>query len=348
MAPAWIIRGCVFLQSARMHTGLLFELFMELYHSNPWHVSITLCLMLFRSMSAGVGLLLIFPLLQVIGIIHSHDAGMAKRLLMVFHSLHLPMTLVVVLMMYVTLVSVIALVAFFEQIMSTRLQHHYTHQLRATLFRQLLNTQWPFFLNRTQPTLLHSLTTQVQSIAASNFQLLTLINGLILGAVYIALSLVLSWPMTLVAMGCALLLLSLMLPLHQLTSTSGVAHLQQNQSMFTLIAEQLSALKTIKSGGIEEQFKASWSLAHQNQRLTHVTAATKLVYACGSVVAFSLLLYLAITFFAVPVESLLLLLVVFSHQKEMCDFADQHIELTCQGMNHVVRNQCKSGGLVDA
>ena len=328
MASAKIKRGSAFLQSARMHMGLLYELFMDLYHSNPLHVAITLCLMLFRSMSAGVGLLLIFPLLQVIGIIQGHDAGMAKRLLTIFHGLHLPMTLAGVLMVYVMLVSFIALAAFVEQIISTRLQHHYTHQLRATLFRQILNTQWPFFLNRTMPTLLHGLTTQVQSIAASNFQLLTLINGLILGAVYIALSFVLSWVMTLVAMGCALLLLSLMLPLHQLTSSSGMAHLQQNQTIFKLIAEQLSAFKTIKSAGIEEQFsastlKASLSFAHQNQRLTQVTAATKLVYACGSVMAFSLLLYLAITFLAVPVESLLLLLVVFSRLLPMVSSTQQ-------------------------
>ena len=41
-------------------------------------------------------------------------------------------------------------------------------------------------------------------------------------------------------------------------------------------------------------------------------------------------------------------ILIISHQKEMCDFADQHIELTLQGMNHVVRNQYKTGGLVDA
>ncbi len=328
MAYARPIRGWVLLPSIRLNAGLLHELFMELYRSNPWGVSYTLCLMFFRSMSAGVGLLLIVPLLQVIGITQGQDAVMAKGFMTVFHSLHLPMTLGVVLMMYVALVSVIALAAFFEQTIGTRLQHHYTHQLRTTLFQQLLKTQWSFFLNQTQPTLLHRLTTQVQSIAASHFQLLTLINGLILGTVYTVLSLSVSWSMTLVAMGCALLLLGVMRPLHQLTSASGVAHLQHNQSIFKSMSEQLSALKTIKSAGIEEQFvtstwAASASLAHQNQRLTQVTAATKLVYACGSVVAFSLLLYLAITFFAIPVESLLLLLLVFSRLLPMVSSTQQ-------------------------
>jgi ATP-binding cassette subfamily C protein len=301
----------------RVRASLLSQLLMDLYRSNPWQASLTVCLMLFRCLSAGVGLLLILPLLQVIGIIQGHDAKVVAGLQAAFHALHVPMTLPAVLIIYVTLVSLIALAAFFEQIISTQLQHHYTHQLRALLFGQLLETQWPFFLKRTLPTLLHSLTVQVQSVAASNFQLLTLINGVILGVVYVVLSFFVSWPMTLVAMGCGLLLLCLMLPLHQLTSKSGEAHLQQNQSIFKLISEQLSALKMIKSAGIEEQFAnstllASLSLAHQNQRLTHVTAATRFIYASGSVVVFSLLLYIAITFFAVPVGSLLLLLVIFS------------------------------------
>ena len=317
-------------KSLRTNIGLMRELFLDLFRSRPLHVLLTLFLMLFRSMSAGVGLLLILPLLQVIGLVKGHDAvgGFSKKLLEIFTQVHLPITLLSILIVYVIVVSFIALAAFAEQIISTRLQQQYTHHLRATLYRQLLHAQWPFFLKRKTSDLLHSLTAQVQSIAVSNFQLVMLLNHITLVCVYAVLAFLLSWQMTLVAVMCALLLLSLMLPLHQLTSKSGRDHLQQNQTIFQSISEQLSALKTIKSSGFEATFvdetlKVSLSLEDQNQRLTRMMAATKLLYTLGSVVTFSLLLYAAIAVFAVPIGSLLLLLVVFARLLPMVSSIQQ-------------------------
>ena len=305
--------------SVTTNIRLMSALFFDLFRARPLQVSLTLSLMLFRSMSSGIGLLLILPLLQVMGLINGTHAvsGFAKQLFAIFNRMHVPVTLLSVLFFYVLIVSFVAFAGFAEQIISTRLQQHYTHQLRAELYRQLLHTQWSFFIKRKLSDFLHSLTVQVQSIAVSNFQLLMLLNQLTLACVYIGLAFLLSWQMTLVATACALLLLSMVLPLHRLTSQSGRDHLKQNQTIFQTVSEQLSALKTIKSAGFESVFlnatlNVSTSLEDQNQRLTRMMAATKLLYTCGSVLAFSLLLYLSVCIFRVPIGTLLLLLVIFA------------------------------------
>lgn len=294
-------------------------LFLDVLQFSPVKMLLTLSLMLFRNLTAGAGLLLILPLLHVIGVsVGSNPVhGVEKTIETVFQSLHLPLNLFTILVSYVLMVSFIALADFAEQLISTQLQQRYIHYLRAHLYNQLLHTQWTFFIKQTMSKLLHSLTTQIQVISASNFQLLTLLNNAIMLCVYTTLAFLTSWEMTLIAMICAALLLSLMHPLHKLTSQSGRDHLKQNQTIFQSVTEQLGALKMIKSAGFEEQFindtrHISLSLEHQNQRLTFVTASTKLLYSVGSVITFSVLLYIAISVLAIPLESLLLLLVVFA------------------------------------
>lgn len=309
---------------------LMYALFTDVLHFNPLTMLVTLGLMLFRSVSAGASLLLILPLLQVMGLSvgPSQTHGVEKTIIGVFQYLHLPLNLPTILISYVLVVSVIALAAFTEQIISTKLQQHYIHYLRAHLYQQLLYTKWPFFLRQKIPNLLHSLTTQIQMISASNVQLLMLLNNVIMLSVYTALALLLSWKMTLIAMGCACILLSTMLPLHRLTSQSGRDHLKQNQTIVQSITEQLGALKMIKGSGMEEQFandtrRISLSLESQNERLTFVTAASKLLYNVGAVLIFSVLLYIAIRVLALPLESLFLLLLVFSRLLPMVSTIQQ-------------------------
>ena len=320
--------------SARAHWLLMYELFTDVLRFSPLNMGLTLGLMLFRSISAGVSLLLILPLLQILGFAIGHSAppnGVAKAMTSVFQYLHLSLNLPTILICYILVVSFIAVAAFAEQLISTKLQQHYIHHLRARLYQQLLYTKWPFFLKQKMSRLLHGLTSQVQSISASNVQLLSLLNSSIMLSVYTILALLLSWKMTLIAVMCACLLLSMMLPLHRLTSTSGQEHLKKNQRIFQVITEQLGALKIIKGSGFEDKFlmetqRISVSLENENQHLTLVTAASKLLYSVGSVVIFSVLLYTSMGVLSVPLESLLLLLVVFSRLLPMVSAIQQNYQ----------------------
>lgn len=309
---------------------VLSDLLRDLFKFDALRSGLMLCLMFAKSLTSGVGLLLILPLLQLIGVSLGAVAsqGILTKFHACFHSLHIPMTLVGVLAVYTFTVSVIALLGYVEQVTGTALQQCYTRYLRATLHRTLLLTPWPFFLQRKMSDVLYSLTTQVQGVATCNYQLLSLINTLFLVMVYTGLACVLSWKMTLAAMGCALVLLCLMLPLHRLTSKAGRDHLHKNQTMFQAIQEQFSALKMLKGSGLETRFidklvDVNTSLEYQNQRVIVMTARSRLVYTCGSVMVLSALLYFAIDVIHLPPASLLLLLVVFARTLPMVSSAQQ-------------------------
>lgn len=308
----------------------LSKLFVDVWHFNRIKLFCTLGLMFFKSVSSGVGLLLILPLLQIIGfsVGSNINNGIAKRFVAIFETLHLPLTLLSILACYILLISIIALAAYAEQCISVNLQERYIHYKRAQLYHHLLNSKWQFFIQQSASDLLHSLTGQVQTIGACNYQLLTLLNSGMLILSYTILAFMLSWPMTLLAIVCAVFLFQLMLPLHQKSAQSGQDHLQKNRAITQSIHEQLAALKMIKGSGAEAQFvdatlAVSRSLEKQNQRLTVATATTKLLYSVSSVVLFSMLLYVAISYVHLAIGSLLLLLIVFSRLLPMLSSLQQ-------------------------
>lgn len=309
---------------------LVGRLLMDLFRFSPWRAGLTFCLMLTRSITSSVGFLLILPLLQLIGFSTGNAAshGIIHAVAWVFQALHLSLNLLTILSSYVVIVCGVALVNYVEQIIGSRLQQEYTCHLRTRLHRQLLQTRWSFFMKRKVSDLLYSLTSQIQQVSQCNYQLLNLINTLVLTGVYTSLALMLSWPVTLTAILCAMVLLCLMLPLHALTSRIGDQHLQQNQAIHQSITEQFGALKMIKGSGLETTFMNELltigsALERENQQLSLVTAKSRFVYSCGSVLLFSVLLYEALAVFHVPSSSLLLLLIVFARLLPMVSTAQQ-------------------------
>ncbi len=318
------------LKTAQTHLALIGHLISDLFRFSPSRASVTFLLMLTKSLTSGMGLLLILPLLQLVGLStgNSTNDGIMNAVTHVFQHVHLALNLPNILLCYIVMVCTVALIAYAEQVISAALQQEYTCHLRTRLHRQLLQTQWPFFLKRKMSDLLYSLTTQVQGVSQCNYQLLSLINSLALTCVYTGIAFLLSWPMTLLAIACSGSLLCLMLPLHSLTSKGGQHHLQQNQNIHQSIIEQFGALKMIKGSGLEMTFikellTIGSALEHQNQQLSLISARSRFFYACGSVVLFSLLLFVALTVFHVPLSSLLLLLIVFSRLLPMVSSTQQ-------------------------
>lgn len=308
-----------FVETIKTNIQTLSSLLRDITHLSPIHCFLTFILMLFRSISAGVSLLLIIPLLQVIGFTAGQiqTPGLVTAMIHLYHGLHIPLTLISILCSYIVIISIIASAGYAEQILSTTLQQTYIHHLRTSLYQQILHSQWSFFIKQKPSQLLHALTTQIQTISATQFQIFNLLHNLLFMSAYIALAFVLSWQMTLVALGCALLLLSLILPLHQITAQSGQSHLAHNHRLFQSISEQLSALKMVKSTGKEEVFiqniiEQTQTLEQHNKRLTYITAGTKFIHSIGAVCIFSVLLFLALKVFALPFTSLCLELVVFA------------------------------------
>lgn len=273
--------------------------------------------MVVRALSAGIGLLFIIPLLQTIGINIIENQSITAKILVILGLLHIPLQLWSILLVYVLLLACTASIHFGEELMQSKCQEHYLHHLRTNTYQTLIQARWSFFTQRNTADFLHEITTQLERIKQSQFHLLYFLSQLILAVVYFGLSILVSWQMTLIASLIALILLACIKPLHKRTTQSGSQIVQQSQTLFQSFYEQLSAIKLIKSAHTEAQLlvtirKKSQFLAEQTQHFTFLHATSKYFFALGTALIFSLLLYLAIDYYQLAPDTLLLLLVVFS------------------------------------
>jgi len=298
--------------------GLLSASFGDFFRFAPGRLSVNFLLMLFQSLTAGIGLLFILPLLELVGLgSGAGPAGPARILGQMFVLLHIPLTIPAILVCYVAIVAVIAASRFLQSVLAVEVQQEYTVFLRHQLLAAILHARWEFILGHKTPRFIHTLTGQVQSVGFISQQTMQLINQLFLLIMYTSLAFILSRPMTLAAIGFALLFLALLLPLHKWLLSSGRSQLGGYKEIFQMISEQLACLKMIKSHGREDRYAdktlaISRDLAHQQVLMTRITALTQLVYMIGAVAAFSLLFYLAVERFAMELAPLLLLLFVFA------------------------------------
>ncbi|MCI5143700.1 MAG: ABC transporter ATP-binding protein, partial [Candidatus Electrothrix sp. ATG1] len=258
--------------------------------------------MLLRGVTSGVGLLLLVPLLQTTGFDFGGGTGdgFSRFISSLYTTTGIPVTLPVILATYVGTVTVIALLGYILTVQTAVLQQKYICMLRDRLFRALLQARWQFIIEHRMSDFTHSLSGQVQSVGHSAYRMLDMFSRVILALVYVLLSVLLSWQMSLLALGCSLFLFLTLTPLNKRIYRSGSRQLVGYKTVFHILTEQLAGLKMIKSYAAEphyadELLKAGQTLENQHVRMTRFNALTRLIYLTGAAVSFSILFYFAVT-----------------------------------------------------
>lgn len=301
--------------------AILWRAFREFYAFAPAQQSVILLLMLTQGITAGVGLLFIIPLLQLVGFDVGMEGGATSGITdaanQVFALLGVTPDLINVLLSYVVIVSVIAILRYQLTVRTTRVQQAYIGSLRDRLYRGLLHSRWQFIVEHKMSDFTHCLSGQVQSIGHASNLMLNLLSQAVLTLVLIALVFLLSWQMTLLALLSALVLLAVLLPFNRIIYGSGKSQLLSYKSLFQMLTEQLGSLKMIKSYASERFYadqmqQVSQTLEAQQLRFTRMNALTQCLYMVGAVMAFSLFFYVAQSVLAIPLATILLLLVIFS------------------------------------
>lgn len=314
----------------------LSQMLRDLVTYKPVWTSVTFGLMLLKNMSAGISFLMILPLLERMTRSNStHLSPTHARLDSLLDYFHLQKTVGVILIFFTIVMSLTAGIAYLEHAATVLLHQRYHQSLRVRLQRALWYAQWSFLRSKKKSDLAQVLISETQHLAVCQHQLLSLINQLLLILVNTGIACWLSWSMTACAVGAAALLLLLMRPLHRQTLKAGLCHFQLNQSLHQEIQEQLQALKTIKGSGLEEQTanafrRSGQQIADAHIQFNRMTAKSRLQYALCSAVMFSSLLYLAIDYFVVPFQQLILLFMVYGRMLPLISNTQQ----TYQRMLH--------------
>ena len=295
-----------------------------------WKVALALVLMICLSFTEGIGLLLLVPLMQLVGLdVQQGNVGRLVGLVSsVFAAIGLRPTLIAVLGFYVLIITTRALFLRWQSTLNLALEHDLVAFLRQWLYRAIAHAHWPFFSKIRSSDFIHVLTTEVERVGEATAHLLGLLAILIVTLTYVVFALSLSAVMTGLVVVCGGGLTLLLRRKTRVAHSAGEKLSHAMNSLYAAVSEHLGGMKTAKNYGAEDRHVDIFVRLTERVRDTHIRmihnyAEVSFWFEIGSVLFLSLIVYLSFEVLAIPTSEGLLLLFLFARMMPRFSDAQQ-------------------------
>ncbi len=284
-----------------------------------WRMALALALMVCLSLTEGIGLLLLVPLMQLVGL-DAQQGSMGRLGALVsslFAAVGVRPTLFAVLGLYVLIISTRALLHRWQIILNFTLQHEFVASLRQRLYRAIANANWLSFSRSRSSDFLHVLTAEMERIGEATDHLLHLIAASMVAIPYIAFASRLSAVMTGLVFACGGGLMLLLRGKTWAAHVAGEGLSKAMSGLYAAVAEHLGGMKTAKSYGVEDRHADVFArlierVRHESIRGIRSHAEANLWFDIGSVLLLSFILYVSFEVLVIPTPEVLLLLFLFA------------------------------------
>lgn len=324
---------------AIVRSGIL-RSFLDYLHSlieiTGWQLLSAVMLMTLASLSEGMGIAMLFPVLDAAGLNMTneghvgHYTAEVRHLLMKLglpHSLWLP----VLLMIFLLLMALRSLFGRAQSVRTMATALKFEMALSQRLYRAIVDAEWLFLARSRSSTFTHALTAEMSRVNGATYLFIGSLSSSILAVVYMALAFKLSAGTTLLVLGAGALLLLIsrrwMLAVHQ----SGEAISDNMAAVYAAATEHLQNLKTIKTcdaqGAQLAIFKALEGAAlKESLRNTRSQAASAFWFEAGSLTVLGGVIFVSLLVLHVGAASLLLLLAIFTRLMPRLAAANSQIQ----------------------
>jgi ATP-binding cassette, subfamily C, bacterial len=287
-----------------------------------WQLVAAVIIMTVTSLTEGLGVALLFPILQVAGFNLAnqghvgHYTGEVRNIL-VRSGLRPSLWLALLLLIFMLLMALRSLFSRMQSVLTLRTALTYELSLGRRLYQAIINADWLFLVRRRSSDFTHALTGELSRVSACTYLLIGTLGNAILALVYIAIALKLSAGMTslVLATGVALLLLSRrwMRAVHQ----SGTAVSETVSEVYSAATEHLQNLKAMKFYDAQTSDLAMFSslqssALQQTLESTRSQAAAAFWFEAGSLIVLGTIIVASLQILNVAPASILLLLAVFT------------------------------------
>ena len=292
--------------------------FAQLHDYAPGRTAGALTLLLLQGATEGVGLLLLVPFLELVqqgepGTGRSAAAAVAAG---AFERVGLPMTMPVVLLVFVGLVALRSLLVLCSEMLLVRITAGYVDHLRTSLFTSIGNASWAHLARKRLADATYGIGQDIFRVGTGVRASLDLVAAILLVLVYSAVALALSPRTTAAALLIGAVLELIRIPILRRARELGQAMTEVNRTAFAAVVEFAQGLKLFKARGLGAEQRAKFVAAMaeirerrlrfvQSQQLAH------LLYQVMLAAALAALVYLA-TRIALPSAELLVLVFVFA------------------------------------
>lgn len=276
--------------------------------------------MLLYSLTEGIGIALLLPLLQVAGLQLGAQGALghyAHAISAVFLAVGIQPALLPLLMVFAGLIGARALLGQSQHVTTYAVRQRFGVLMRCRLYRAIGNANWEFLLRSRSADLTHALTAEVERVEDAASQLLGLVSRALLLSLYLVISLVISVPATALVLGCGAVLVLMLrrrtISLHH----AGGELSRRTRDLYAATVEHLQSLKAAKIYGAQDRNVESFSglsvdVGRSGLEITRQGAVAGTLFDLGSVLILVVLIYFAIRVFGVAPIAILVLLALFT------------------------------------
>jgi ATP-binding cassette, subfamily C, bacterial len=295
------------------------RLWLSLLHHERWRVYFLVLLTLMLTVTSGIGLLLLVPLLGLAGIDVGHGAvqEISQAASAWLATWDLTPTLPVVILAYVAIVAATALLQRTHVVQTALLEQGFVVAQRQRKFAAIVYADWSFLVPRKSADFLHGLTQEIDRVGGATTSMLSLVARGLLALLYVSVAVYVSPGTSLLVMLSGVGLAAALAHKTRAGRTKGDRISRAFEAYYALISDHLAGLRVIKSHGVEataqERFRnRSSDTAAAIIDVVRNQADVALGLQVGSAAIMGAIFYTALAFMGLELASILLLLYLFA------------------------------------
>ena len=287
-----------------------------------WQLLAAVLIMTFTSLTEGVGVALLFPILQVAGFNLANQGHVGHytgevRALLVRSGLSPSLWLATLLLIFMLLMALRSLFSRVQSVLTFRTVLTYELALSRRLYQAIINADWLFLVRRRSSDFTHALTAELTRVSTCTYLLIGTMSNAILAVVYIAIALKLSAGMTSLVLATGTVLLLISRRWMRAVHASGTAVSESVSEVYASATEHLQNLKAMKfydaqSSDLEMFSLLQSSALQQSLQSTRSQAAAAFWFEAGSLMVLGGIIFASLQILNVAPASILLLLAVFT------------------------------------
>ena len=292
----------------------MISLFRDMFRSDPRGFVSMVLLSFLTSLSGGVSVLLLVPLLQCFDIQSGSRLEVLNRFLPPMSG---TVQLACVLAAFVLMMVCKALLYRHVQLLGARLTQDYMTRLRLRLYEAVSRADWQHLIRFRRSDLLNLFHADCTRISTGATQLVQGVSLLMTAAVQILIALWMNVPLTLFVLVSGGGFFLAFRPMMRRSKQCGRSIRSSALTFFAEIDDQISGMKEIRSYGIQQEQSQRFQRAAELYRekyleLTRLTALPAMVYTIGSAVLVALAFFAAQAFLSVSTGQLIVIVYIFS------------------------------------
>lgn len=204
-------------------------------------------------LSEGISVMLLLPLLSRVGIATGSSQGLVTGLVnksLAFIGATEPLPILAVI---VAVAGIQALLTIALNWWSVKLARHYQSRRQLEMFRAFMRARWGFIAARKAGEMTNAIVTESERLGRAFTISLSLVGSLVVALIYLILSLLIAWQVTVSLIVCAGVAALGMVGLYRKGYAAGKSLAPLDAELQSALNEQFAGAKFIKASGIDDR-----------------------------------------------------------------------------------------------